>query len=67
MGLRAFHLFFIALAVILAAFVAAWAGGQYNATRQAGFLVTAAGALGAACGLCVYAATFQRKTRRFTR
>ena len=63
MGLRAFHLFFIALAVILAAFTAAWAGGQYGATHQTVFLVIAVGSLGAACGLSVYAAAFQRKTR----
>ncbi len=34
MSLRAFHLFFIALSVVLAAFFAAWAGGQYRAGHQ---------------------------------
>ena len=29
MSLRAFHLLFIALSVVLAAFFAAWAAGQY--------------------------------------
>ena len=34
MSLRAFHLLFIALSVVLAAFVAAWATGQYRADLE---------------------------------
>ncbi len=34
MGLRAFHLLFIALSVVLAAFVAAWAGGPVPARAR---------------------------------
>ena len=41
-SLKAFHLFFIAMSVILAAFIAAWAAGQYRAVHDAGFLATAA-------------------------
>ena len=67
MSLRAFHLFFIAVSVILAAFTAAWAVGQYSATHQTVFLFVVAGSLGAACGLGVYAASFLRKTRSLTR
>jgi hypothetical protein len=67
MSLRAFHLFFIALSVILAAFTAAWAGGQFNTTHQTVFLVSAGGSLAAACGLGFYAASFLRKTRGLTR
>jgi hypothetical protein len=63
MSLRAFHLFFIALAIILAAFCGAWAIGQYRATSSAVFVVTAVGALAGALGLAAYGAAFQRKTR----
>jgi len=47
MGLRAFHLFFIAIATILAAFVAAWAAQQYQATHALSYAIAAAGALAA--------------------
>ena len=63
MSLRAFHLFFIALAIVLAAFCGAWAIGQYRATSGAVFVVTAVGALAGALGLAAYGAAFQRKTR----
>ena len=63
MSLRAFHLFFIALAIILAAFCGAWAIGQYRATSGAVFVVTAVGAIAGAVGLAAYAAAFQRKTK----
>ena len=63
MSLRAFHLFFIALAIILAAFCGAWAIGQYRATNGAEFIVTAVGAIAGALGLAVYGAAFQRKTK----
>jgi hypothetical protein len=63
MSLRAFHLLFIALSVVLAAFVAAWAIGQYRLRHELGFGVTALGAFGAAAGLAWYGAAFQRKTR----
>ena len=64
MSLRAFHLFFIALSVVLAAFVAAWAVGQYRMMPQAVFIVTAAGSIAGAIGLAVYGTKFQRKTRQ---
>jgi hypothetical protein len=63
MSLRAFHLFFIALAIILAAFFGAWAIGQYRATSAAVFVIAAVGAIAGAFGLAAYAAAFQRKTR----
>ena len=34
MSLRAFHLLFIALSIVLAAFLAAWAMGQYQASAR---------------------------------
>jgi hypothetical protein len=64
MSLRAFHLFFIALSVVLAAFFAAWAVGQYRVAADSGYAVVAVVSAGAAIGLGCYAAAFQRKTRR---
>ena len=63
MSLRAFHLVFIGASVILAAFVAAWAIGQYRAQDDAIYLGAGAASLAAAVGLAVYATAFQRKTR----
>ena len=63
MSLRAFHLVFIALSVILAAFSATWAGAQFSATHRPMFLVVAAAFLLTATLLGVYMAAFVRKTR----
>jgi hypothetical protein len=63
MSLRTFHLVFIGVSVILAAFVAAWAGQQYLAAHAAGYAVTAVLSLAAGGGLIAYGAAFQRKTR----
>ena len=63
MSLRAFHLLFIALSVVLAAFFAAWAAWQYRVQHQAGYAVTAAAALASCGGLAAYGAAFRRKTR----
>jgi steroid 5-alpha reductase family enzyme len=63
-SLRAFHLFFITLSVLLAAFVAAWAVGQYRVDHAAVNAVWGVGALVLGGGLVMYGAAFQRKTRR---
>jgi hypothetical protein len=63
MSLRAFHLLFIAMSVVLAAFCAAWALGQYRVGHDATFMATAIGSLAAAGGLAAYGAAFQRKTK----
>jgi len=63
MSLRAFHLLFIALSVILAAFFAAWATGQYRVGHEIGYAITGLVSLAAAAGLAVYGAIFRRKTR----
>jgi NhaP-type Na+/H+ or K+/H+ antiporter len=63
MSLRMFHLLFIALSVVLAAFVAAWAGGQYRLEQEIQYAISAAGALLLGAALAVYGARFQRKTR----
>jgi uncharacterized membrane protein YadS len=62
-GLRAFHLLFIGLSVVLAAFSAAWAVGQYRVDHQPVFMAAAAVSIAGACGLAAYATAFQRKTR----
>jgi hypothetical protein len=64
MSLRAFHLLFIAMSVVLAAFFAAWAVGEYRTGHEAGYAVTAVGSLASAAALAVYGAKFQRKTRQ---
>ena len=64
MSLRAFHLLFIAMSVVLAAFVAAWAAGQYQSAHGAAYAVTGVAALATGAALAWYGATFQRKTRR---
>jgi hypothetical protein len=63
MSLRAFHLLFIALSIVLGAFFAAWSVEQYLAGHQVGYLAAAVLSLAAAAGLAVYAAAFRRKTR----
>ena len=64
MSLRTFHLLFIALSVVLTAFVAAWAAGQYRVDHQSRYVVAAAAALAAGAGLAAYGAAFQRKMRQ---
>jgi hypothetical protein len=64
MSLRVFHLVFIGMSVMLTAFVAAWAGQQYQALHAVSYAVTAVGALASGVGLAFYGAAFQRKTRK---
>jgi hypothetical protein len=66
MSLRAFHLLFIALSVVLTAFVAAWAGGQYQLAHETTFAVVCGASLLLGIGLVFYGVTFQRKTKRFS-
>ena len=63
MSLRAFHLLFISLSVILAAFSAAWAVGQYRLEHETIYVVTTVGMIAVAAGLMWYGTAFQRKTR----
>jgi hypothetical protein len=63
MSLRMFHLLFISLSVVLAAFSAAWAMGQYRIAHESIYAVTTAGAVATAAGLMWYGTAFQRKTR----
>lgn len=64
MSLKAFHLFFIAACVLLSAFVAAWATGEYRAGQAGVYMVTAIGAAATGAALAVYGIAFQRKARR---
>jgi hypothetical protein len=64
MSLKMFHLVFIAVSVILAAFVAAWAGQQYTVASDLTYAVTAFAALASGIGLGFYGAAFQRKTKQ---
>jgi ABC-type Mn2+/Zn2+ transport system permease subunit len=64
MSLKAFHLFFIAIAIVLAAFMTAWATRQYRSAHDAIYLLTAVGCAAFGAVLIVYAARFQRKARR---
>ena len=66
MSLRAFHLLFISLSVVLAAFVAAWAAQQYQAVHAVSYAATAVGALASGVGMAIYSAMFQKKTRRLS-
>jgi hypothetical protein len=63
MSLRSFHLFFIALSVVMAVFVAAWATGQYRLQRELEYVVLIISAAGLGAALAVYGTKFQRKTR----
>jgi hypothetical protein len=65
MSLKAFHLFFIALSIVLAAFVAAWAVSQYRAVHEAGYVLAVVASLATGAGLAVYGVVFRRKVRRF--
>jgi len=62
-SLRAFHLVFIGASVVLSAFLAAWAMGQYQVQHDASYLVAGVAALLGAIGLAFYASVFQKKTR----
>lgn len=64
MSLKAFHLFFIAMSVILAAFTAAWAVAQYRAVHDAGYIATCAVSALMGAGLIVYGVKFQRRSAR---
>jgi len=64
MSLKTFHVVFIAVCVVLAAFVAAWAGQQYRAASAGIYAVTSLAALAAGAALAFYGAAFQRKMKR---
>ena len=63
MSLKAFHLFFIVVSTILAAFTGAWAISEYQTAHEWGYIVASVGSLAAAAALVVYGAAFQRKMK----
>jgi len=63
MSLKAFHLVFVGLSIVLSVFFAAWAAGEYRVGHQTGYLVTAVASLTASGALAMYVAAFRRKTR----
>jgi ABC-type Fe3+-siderophore transport system permease subunit len=63
-GLKSFHLFFIAMSVILAAFTAAWSVTEYRTSPEARYLAIFAISAVSSAALAFYAAKFQRKARR---
>jgi hypothetical protein len=63
MSLKAFHIFFITVSIVLAAFMAAWAVSQYRALHEASYIATAIGSVAVGAALAVYVAKFQRKAR----
>jgi hypothetical protein len=64
MSLKNFHLLFVALSVVLTAFFAAWAAGQYRVQQDMSYVAAAILSLAAGAGLGLYGARFQRKTRQ---
>jgi hypothetical protein len=62
-SLKAFHLFFVTVCILLAAFVAAWATGEYRADHGAAYIVTAIGSAAFGAALAFYGVAFQRKVR----
>ena len=63
MSLRAFHIAFIVISIALAAFLAAWALGQYRIQGDGSYLVASVASIASAGALAVYANAFVRKTR----
>jgi hypothetical protein len=63
MSLKAFHVFFIAVCLVLLLGCAAWGLRDYRAGGDVGSLWIGAGSLTAAVGLGVYGVWFLRKLR----
>jgi hypothetical protein len=63
MSLKAFHVFFIAVCLILLLGCAAWGLRDYRVSGETGSLWIMAGSLVAAAGLSVYGVWFLRKLR----
>jgi hypothetical protein len=63
MSLRSFHLLFIALSAILAAFFAVWSMQQYQVAHELSYLAASVLGLATAGALVFYGAVFQKKTR----
>lgn len=63
MSLRAFHLFFISLSAVMAAFCAAWAFSHFRMDHEAIYAAGSAASVLSVAGLAMYGRAFQQKTR----
>ncbi len=63
MSLKAFHIFFVAISILLAFGFAAWAVMSYASGGGAGLLLAAGLAVAAAVGLIIYGIRFLRKLK----
>jgi hypothetical protein len=63
MGLKGFHVFFIAVATLLALMFGAWALWDFGRTGRGGTLAMAVLAFGAAAALVFYGLWFLRKLK----
>ena len=63
MGLRSFHILFIAVSVALAAFMAAWAVSQYRQLHELRFVLTSIVSVLGGGALAFYGTKFLQKTR----
>ena len=63
LSLRSFHLFFIAVSVLLAAWVGVWGFQSYLVTRSLGDLALGVLFFGIGLGLVVYGLKARRKLR----
>jgi hypothetical protein len=66
MSLKAFHIVFVTLCLMLALGLAGWSTVHYVQERSAFYLVFGVGWLIAAIGLLVYGRHFLRKLRRIS-
>ena len=62
MSLKGFHIFFIAVSVLLCFFFGYWALKNYFGNSIAGYLATAIGSFLTGVLLCIYGISFIRKT-----
>jgi len=53
-SLRAFHLFFVAASIVLTAFLAVWAGREFQASHHASYAVGSAAAVVGGAGLAFH-------------
>lgn len=66
MSLKAFHLFFIVISVLLSAYFGGWCLQEYQLTEVTGTLVMGIGALVAMVGLSGYLGWFLKKSKGFS-
>jgi hypothetical protein len=64
MSLKAFHLFFIGISGVLAAFCAAWAVAQYRVEPSVSYAAGAVVSSACVAALAVYGTMFQRKMKK---